>query len=87
MNNLPMTTLDVSGVGVVELPGVGPWRVREVSHSTFDIVDAENRITNPHVTAGYMGRGSRRSMNVVYANKSTPNAIVTAFNATLDKAD
>lgn len=80
-------TLQVDGVGHVELTGVGPWCVHEVTRNSFDIKDANGRVTNPHVTAaGRSGRGVKRNENVVYANKAIPNAIVAAFNAALAKA-
>lgn len=83
-----ITTHQVDGVGLVELPGTGPWNVREVTRSSFDIMDSRGAVTNPHVTpaATAMRRGTKRNMNVVYADKAIPNAIVARFNAELGKA-
>ncbi|WP_375292169.1 hypothetical protein [Sphingomonas melonis] len=87
MSDRPVTVLTVAPIGRVELPGVGPWRVHEVTRNSFDIKDANGEISNPSVTApGRGGRGFKRNENVVYADKAIPNAIVTAFNAELDKS-
>lgn len=87
MSEQAVNELQVDGVGLVELPGTGPWRVHEVTRSSFDIQDATGAITNPHVTplASAARRGTKRSMNVIYASKSIPNAIVARFNAELER--
>lgn len=82
-----ITTLQVDGVGLVELPGVGPWRVREITRSSFDIHDSAGARCNPHVTASATTArpGTKRNMNVVFADKAIPNVIVSRFNSELGK--
>ncbi|MCG7348889.1 hypothetical protein [Sphingomonas sp. ACRSK] len=80
----PVTVLTVAPIGRVELPGVGPWHVHEVTRNSFDIKDSAGIVSNPAVTApGRGGRGFKRNENVIYADKAIPNIIVTAFNAEL----
>jgi hypothetical protein len=82
-----VTKLLVDGVGMVELEGVGPWHVQEVNRNSFDIRDANGRVTNPAVTGPARGgRGVKRSAGLIYADKAIPNAIVAAFNAQLANA-
>lgn len=65
----------VPTIGTVEMKGRGPWRVHENGRHSFDIRDADGRVTNPTVI-----RGHRRHENEVYALKATANVIVNAVN-------
>lgn len=79
----------VDGVGLVRLPGTGPWAVREVGFRNYEICDSLNRTANPDVLRGLPGGGgggSKWDVSVVFAAKSPMNVIVATANAALEAA-
>lgn len=77
-------TLNVEGVGEVQMVGRGPWRVRSNSGSSHEIVDADNRIANPTVVQKFSVNGSKPNANVTWARLSYPTKVVEAANAALE---
>ncbi|SFJ49468.1 hypothetical protein SAMN03159338_1560 [Sphingomonas sp. NFR04] len=83
MTDLPATLIE--GLGHVELPGTGPWSIRDHNHHSFDIVDAAGAVSNPHITPQptARSRGVKRSMHVALSNRTDALKIVDRFNADL----
>lgn len=82
-NAKPVT---IKGVGDVELPGVGPWRVRACGGS-HDIVDSTGAVTNPTVwnTTGGANTVRKASASVVFSKRADAELVVDTFNKALAK--
>lgn len=77
-------TVEVPGIGSVEMTGVGPWRARTNNPSSHDIVDSRGAISCPNVTnTAKGGRGRKTSQGVTFAQASDIAKVVDAANEAL----
>lgn len=75
-----VTRFEVPVHGTVELHGEGPWKVAEVGRGTFEIHDKNGRSARPTMYNKVGVTTFKSNQNVIFAHKSTPNAIVGFCN-------
>lgn len=78
-------TINVEGVGQVEMIGTGPWKAVKVG-GLLEIRDSEGKTANPTVHQRFSGTATKPNRNVIYAKHALTQAIVDAANSQLSKS-
>lgn len=65
----------IHGIGEVTMTGTGPWRIRQYNHTSADIIDSTDRVTNPSVRSK-----ARLAANVVFGMVKDTTAVIAKAN-------